>query len=776
MRSGAHLCPVKSIMPSPFRQAHRIAARQFLSAVVAVTAFSACSGGGDSKTTITRLTEPVTTTVALTVAGSGSGSGRVMSTPAGIDCLLNGTAPGTGSCSTSFPVGTAVSLAQEASAGAVFQAWGGSCTGNPCAVTMNGQRTVEATFRMPMAPGTLSVAGFGTGSGSVTSVPEGIACSISAGVAGGTCSAVFPAGIAVSLNATTAGSGSFTGYTGACAGTTCNATIVSAATATVGAGFAPAAMPTTLQVAPSPASRGGGTVTSMPAGISCTISDGTTSGVCSVAFPVNTVVTLSQVARGTSILQGWSGDCIGNPCQVTLTQPRVAEITYRAPPQGIVMVSGIGTGTGAVTSSPSGIACTVAVGVTSGICSASFEAGSSVTLIAGGTANASFDGFSGECTGGACTITVASSMTSVVTAAFTAAAQRLTVAAGSGSAGGGVITSTPIGISCVLTGSLTSGSCSARFPANTLVTLQQVTSGNALFNSWAGDCAADPCQVVMSQPRTALASFRTQGLTVSGGGSGNGSVTSVPSGISCTVNAGLVGGTCSSTFPPNTVVTLTSTASGLSSFSGYSGGCAGMTCSVSVMAGITGAVTTQFTAPPTLTLGAGSGSEGGGTLTSTPSGLTCALSWASATGTCTNAYALGTNLTVTQSPTAGSVFLHWAGACTGSGSCQVALSQVRAVQAMYRLAVPGSVTVATGSGNGNGSVSSSPGGVACSITGGVRSGICRAIFPVGSSVTLIAIPASGHTFTGFSGSCTGLTCTLTVPENGDITVAASFTR
>jgi len=86
------------------------------------------------------------------------------------------------------------------------------------------------------------------------------------------------------------------------------------------------------------------------------------------------------------------------------------------------------------------------------------------------------------------------------------------------------------------------------------------------------------------------------------------------------------------------------------------------------------------------------------------------------------------------------------------------------------------VTIATNSGNGNGFVSSSPGGVACSIRGDTKSGICRALFPVGSSVTLIAIPASGQTFNGFSGSCTGMTCTLTVPENGDITVAANFTR
>ena len=131
---------------------------------------------------------------------------------------------------------------------------------------------------------------------------------------------------------------------------------------------------------------------------------------------------------------------------------------------------------------------------------------------------------------------------------------------------------------------------------------------------------------------------------------------------------------------------------------------------------------------------------------------------------------------MSQVPANGSVFVQWAGACSGSGTCVVSLLQSRAVQALYRLAVPGSVTVMAGSGNGVGSVSSSPGGVACSINAGVKSGICRAIFPVGSTVSLIASPVSGSTFTGFSGWCSGMTCTLTVPENGDITVTANFTR
>ncbi len=630
-----------------------------------------------------------------------AGGGRIVSTPAGIDCMLNGVAAGSGACTASFPLNTIVTLLQEPVAGAVFQSWGSTCNGNPCTVALNGQRTVDVTYRMP----------------SVTVPPQPPTPTPPVAVA--------------------------------------------------------------LRVAASPASRGSGTITSVPGGISCTVSDGVASGVCAVNVAAGSVVTLMQTPAGNALFQGWSGDCIGNPCQLTMTQPRVGEVTYRVPPPGIVAITSTGSGNGAVTSSPSGISCTLMAGVTTGICSASFDAGASVTLIGGAANGGSFDGFSGSCTGGTCVLPVVSGVTSAVSVGFTAAPQRVTIAPGSGSTGSGVVTSTPAGISCVLSASSSSGTCSALFPNNTVVTLQQATTGNAVFNGWAGDCSADPCQLVTTQARTALVIFKTQGMTISGGGTGTGTVTSSPLGISCVITAGVVGGTCSTTFPPNTVVTLTSTPSGINSFSGYTGACNGPTCSVTMVTGGMTTVTAQFAAPPTLTITTVSGAEGGGTITSAPVGVSCALTYVATSGTCVTAYALNTSVTLTQTPTPGSVFVYWLGACASAGSangCTVSLSQSRTVQALYRLAVPGSVTVNAGSGTGSGSVSSSPGGLACSVANGTKGGICRAIFPVGSTLSLIPIASAGSTFAGFSGSCSGMTCVLQVPENGDITVTANFIR
>jgi hypothetical protein len=590
----------------------------------------------------------------------------------------------------------------------------------------------------------------------------------------GICAARFAPGTVVALTQETSAGSAFQSWSANCSGNPC--TIEMTAQRTVEATFLRPTPegPKLLTITALASSRGGGTVVSAPAGLSCTVMNATITGVCSVAFAHGTAVTLSQTPNGNAIFQGWGGDCVGNPCQLSMTQARGADVSYRTPAPGIITIAGVGTGTGLVTSSPSGISCSVTAGVGSGICSAPFDAGTTVTLAGIGNSNASFDGFAGACTGGTCVIDVASGAAVNVAVAVEVAPLRLVVAPGSGSAGGGVVTSTPSGISCVLSGSTTSGVCSALFAANTLVTLQQSPSGNAVFSSWGGDCTESPCQLVLSQARTALATFQTQRLALTGGGTGTGSVLSVPAGINCTSTAGVLSGTCATTFPLNTSVSLIATAAGLSSFTAYSGDCTGTSCAVMMAAGVTRSITAQFTAPPTLTLSAATGSEGGGTLSSAPSGLACTLSNSASTGQCATAFALNTNVSVTQVPTNGSVFLNWAGACSGTSTCTAALTQSRAVQALYRLAVPGSVTVMAGSGSGNGSVSSSPGGVACQIVNQVKSGICRAIFPVGSTVSMIATPAAGYRFLGFSGSCTGTTCVMTVPENGDITVIASF--
>ena len=140
--------------------------------------------------------------VSLAVAESGSGS--VVSSPAGINC------PST--CSATFAPGTQVTLTATAAAGYTFSGWGGgTCSGTgTCLVATNSLQTVSATFAQNTAK-TLSVSK--AGSGSVTSSPPGINCPTVS------CVGNFTAGSTVSLTASPPADFAFVGWSGACSGT-----------------------------------------------------------------------------------------------------------------------------------------------------------------------------------------------------------------------------------------------------------------------------------------------------------------------------------------------------------------------------------------------------------------------------------------------------------------------------------------------------------------------------------------------------------------------------
>ena len=100
--------------------------------------------------------------------------------------------------------------------------------------------------------------------------------------------------------------------------------------------------------------------------------------------------------------------------------------------------------------------------------------------------------------------------------------------------------------------------------------------------------------------------------------------------------------------------------------------------------------------------------------------------------------------------------------CTGASTCTITLTSAATVTATFNPA-PVTLTVQL-AGTGTGTVTSSPSGINCGTT-------CSASFPVGTQVTLTAMPATGSAFVGWSGgACTGqATCTL------KLTAAASTT-
>jgi hypothetical protein len=245
-------------------------------------------------------------------------------------------------------------------------------------------------------------------------------------------------------------------------------------------------------------------------------------------------------------------------------------------------------------------------------------------------------------------------------------------------------------------------------------------------------------------------------LFISKSGTGSGMVKSSDGQINC-------GSGCSAVYNSGTVVTLTATPNSGSTFSGWSGGgCSGTgTCSFSMNAETS--VTASF-APAACSYSIDSTSSSFGSNAGTDSvkvitqsgckwSVTNGLSWvtitsgSSGTGSGTVKYSVAANT----------------GSTSRSGSFTIAGQTFTITQdsiKQYAL-------TASKSSTGSGTIRSADAKINCGST-------CSASYSSGALVTLIAAPASGSTFTGWSGSgCSG-TGTCSVIMNAASTVTAAF--
>lgn len=126
--------------------------------------------------------------------------------------------------------------------------------------------------------------------------------------------------------------------------------------------------------------------------------------------------------------------------------------------------------------------------------------------------------------------------------------------------GSGTVTSSPSGINC-------GTDCSESYNSGTLVNLTAMPASGSTFAGWSGACSGTgTCSVTMNTSKSVTATFYPQlfTLTVTQAGSGSGTMTSSPAGISC-------GTDCSETYNSGTVVNLTAIPATGSAFAGWSG-------------------------------------------------------------------------------------------------------------------------------------------------------------------------------------------------------------
>ena len=158
-----------------------------------------------------------------------------------------------------------------------------------------------------------------------------------------------------------------------------------------------------------------------------------------------------------------------------------------------------GTGSGTVTSTPTGLDC-------GSTCQAVFTPGAMVTLQAVASTGSYFAGWSGGgCSGtDPCTVTLSGDTTVVANFEL-----QNTLTVTKTGAGAGTVTSTPGGVDCGL-------KCQAIFPASTVVTLQATPSLGSYFAGWfGGGCSGyEPsCTVTIASSTSIIAKFELQGIT-----------------------------------------------------------------------------------------------------------------------------------------------------------------------------------------------------------------------------------------------------------------------
>ena len=561
----------------------------------------------------------------LTVSKTGAGAGTITSSPGGINCGSD--------CSEAYDLGTLVNLAATPDPGSTFIAWSGDPDCLNGSVTMNGNRTCSAQFELVQP---LTVALEGTGSGNVTTNPAGINCPPD-------CQEDFIEGTVVTLIQTPSQGSAFTKFTG---GTECASGVVTMDEAHNCIAWFTDLPDLYIQES---IGSGSGTVTSNPGGINC-------GNDCEEPYPHGTVVSLTATPDPGSTFVTWKGfqnDCLDGV--LTMNGDRTCWAEFDAG-QHTVTVAKLGTGSGTITSVPSGINC-------GSNCTEDYSHGTVVTLNAQPSENSIFSHWQGhpDCADGSLTVTQSMNCQAVFDLV---PANNYVLTYSLTGEGSGTVTSNPNGINC-------EPNCAEPFAQGTVVTMTAVPDPGSVFVAWQGsqgDCTDGV--ITMNGSRQCAARFDLAGhtVTITKIGSGIGTVQSQPSGLNC-------GTVCEHEYANGTTVTLIPRAAKGSVFDGWQGDpdCADGVLTVTGPRDCTAKF--EIAAPNEYTLTTILKGSGTGSVTSSPAGINCPAD-------CQEDYTQGTVVTLTPVADPGSAFAAWA----GSADCVdgvVTMNKARTCKAFF---------------------------------------------------------------------------------------------
>jgi List-Bact-rpt repeat protein len=373
---------------------------------------------------------------------------------------------------------------------------------------------------------------------------------------------------------------------------------------------------------------------------------------CDPEYPEGTEIALTADPDIGSEFVEWSGDCLGQPeCEVTMDEAKLVVAVFELEEVPLEATSE-GEGLGEVE-------CEVESGPAEE-CEATYPFGTEITLVAEPDSGSEFIEWSGDCAGSEpCELTMDEEKS--VTALFELTHFALEIEIeGEGT------------VECEVEGGPLE-ECEATYLEGTEVILVAEPDSGSEFIEWSGDCAgSEPCELTMDEEKSVTALFEAPTLAVSKIGTGSGTVTSSPAGINCGV-------TCEAEFPEGEEVTLTASPSIGSEFAGWSGCDAEPSeteCEVTVEEDMGVSATFDLEPPSEFALTVALAGSGSGTVTSAPGSINCGI-------VCSDAFATGSDVTLTATPASGSTFAGWSGACSGTGLCKVTMSQSRSVTATF---------------------------------------------------------------------------------------------
>ena len=756
-----------------------------------------------------------------------SGGGTLTSDPIGVQCA-------SGACVTTWPSGTSVSLLAQAASGSTFTGWADGCTGSgPCTVVMTASRSVNATFTgihalmlavatpggTPAQGAVGAVAGpggtcpFGGGAACVSDVLRGTAVILQAtpepgnrflGWSGGPCngrttttcaftmsanastSALFRAvtgvrvlkagngagtvtgagiscgadclqevftGTSVTLTPAPATGSRFLGWTGdVCSGQATGACVVSTVgqlNRSVTATFQ--LKRHALSVTAAATGAAVGFATSSPAGIDC---GGPGHAQCAADYDYGTTVLLTPSLGADSRLTSWTGctSLNGSVCRVLLTANR--SVTARFGEARTLQLQASGNGSGRIVSTTApGLICT-------GNCSVSqlYALNTAVVLTPQPAAGTGFQWVGGgACSGSAGCTTVMSQNRSAI-GRFTLNRHALTVI---NRPGGKVVNLPPLPggtIDCGAGGAV----CTGVFDYGTQVALQAAPSDGFVFVGWtgvtcAGGATSATCAFPLRANVTVTPSYRARTLlTVVKSGTGAGTITGP--GISC-------GADCSQAAFDARAVTLRATPAVGSRFLGFGNACVSNTSACTfVPAGNNQTVTAAFQLIPYTVTVLPRLNGGAATTTTLPDPISCGAG----NSDCQATLDFGTPVVLQATPITGSRFVRWTGTvCNGSTNTTCAFKIPAAnvsVSPNFK-----DVTALTLTKGGQGTITSTPAGISC----GLPCTTAGFDFARGIVIKLTPTPAVGWSFAGFSGACSGATCSVNASTPTAL-VGASF--